>query len=42
MKQISPVKIVIVSAFNSLKDRQAASEAGADDYLEKPITSEIL
>ena len=41
-KQLQPAKIIVISGRDYGVDRASAIEAGADDYLVKPITWEIL
>ncbi len=41
-QQLQPAKIIIISGRDYGVDRASALEAGADDYLVKPITWEIL
>ncbi|KAL4497320.1 hypothetical protein ABPG72_011255 [Tetrahymena utriculariae] len=40
--KMNPLKIVMITAFGSLKDRQNAKLAGADAYMEKPVTVNSL
>src|SRR5438128_8433960 len=41
-QQLQPTKIIVVSGRDYAVDRASALEAGADDYLLKPITWEVL
>ena len=41
-KQLQPTKIIVVSGRDYPVDRASALEAGADEYLLKPITWEVL
>src|SRR5438067_10863586 len=41
-QQLQPTKIIVVSGRDYAVDRATALEAGADDYLLKPITWEVL
>src|SRR3982751_1866050 len=41
-QQIQPTKIIVVSGRDYAVDRATALEAGADEYLLKPITWEVL
>src|SRR5476649_1903407 len=41
-KQLQPTKIIVVSGRDYPVDRASALEAGADEYLLKPITWELL
>jgi phosphoribosyl 1,2-cyclic phosphodiesterase/CheY-like chemotaxis protein len=41
-KQLQPTKIIVISGRDYGVDRASAIEAGADDYLVKPITWELL
>src|SRR5947208_2250411 len=41
-EQLQPTKIIVVSGRDSAVDRTSALEAGADEYLLKPITWELL
>ncbi|KAL4447101.1 hypothetical protein ABPG74_013953 [Tetrahymena malaccensis] len=40
--KMNPLKIVMITAFGSLKDRENAKLAGADAYMEKPVTVNSL
>src|SRR5947209_14714777 len=41
-RQLQPTKIIVVSGRDYPVDRASALEAGADEYLLKPITWEVL
>jgi len=41
-QQLQPTKIIVVSGRDYAVDRASALEAGADEYLLKPITWEVL
>ena len=41
-QQLQPTKIIVVSGRDYAIDRATALEAGADEYLLKPITWEVL
>src|SRR5947209_15695421 len=41
-QQLQPTKIIVVSGRDYAVDRTSALEAGADEYLLKPITWEVL
>src|SRR5262252_10018718 len=41
-RQLQPTKIIVVSGRDYAVDRASALEAGADEYLLKPITWEVL
>ena len=41
-RQLQPAKIIIISGRDYGVDRASAIEAGADDYLVKPVTWDIL
>src|SRR5437763_9176738 len=41
-QQLQPTKIIVVSGRDYAVDRATALEAGADEYLLKPITWEVL
>src|SRR6266478_4015917 len=41
-QQLQPTKIIVVSGRDYAADRASALEAGADEYLLKPITWEVL
>ncbi|HWN23512.1 MAG TPA: response regulator, partial [Candidatus Sulfotelmatobacter sp.] len=41
-EQLQPTKIIVVSGRDYGVDRTSALEAGADEYLLKPITCELL
>src|SRR5712671_526164 len=41
-EQLQPTKIIVVSGRDYAVDRASALEAGADEYLLKPITWEVL
>lgn len=40
--RMNKLKIVMITAFGSLQDRQIAKSAGADSYIEKPVTMNSL
>src|SRR5512145_432486 len=42
IRQFSQVPIIILSVFNTPAILQQALDAGADDYLTKPVTSGVL
>jgi two-component system, OmpR family, response regulator len=41
-QQLQPTKIIVVSGRDYAVDRASALEAGADEFLLKPITWEVL